>query len=198
MKVINLSARLMSAFGYVASNESSTLRKQKFAEANNLSGAMYPKTDASFEEFSIVKNKDEKLLFGSMMSSRTDGNKVFAPPPMCSFSKGKNLIITEMDGGGEVVERYGDKSWQIKMQGVLIDMENHQYPKQQIIKLREFFDVNDMFAVESLGIFYDLKIMNIYFTDVDISGVAGFEDTIQYSLTARSVKPVEFRFVENN
>lgn len=197
-KVIDLGARLKAAFGYVSANESEALRKQQFAQTNGISGAGIYLHDASFEEITIKKNDTEKLFFGSMMGNRGDGYEVYAPPPMCSFRKSKNLIITEIDGtDAEVVERYGDKSWQIRVQGILVDMQNHQYPKQQVIRLREFFDVQAALAVEG-QFFDDLNIKSIYFTDVELAGVAGFTDSIQYTLTARSIKPVEFFFVKNN
>lgn len=196
-KVVDLGSRLKAAFGYVTKNESESLKKQKFIEENGISGAGVYVQNASFEEFKLKKNKTEYLSFGKMMNT-TNVADIYAPPPMCSFSKSKNLIITEIDGAAaEVVERYGDKSWQIKIQGLLIDMVNHQYPKQQVRKLREFFDTQAPFAVEG-EFFDDLDIKSIYFTDVDIAGVAGFVDTIQYTITARSIKPVEFFFVKNN
>ena len=196
-KVIDLGSRLKSAFGYVTKNESETLKKQKFIEDNNISGAGVYVQSAKFEELTLKKNDTESIFFGSMMTA-TDVAKIYAPPPMCSFSKSKNLIITEIDGtSAEVVERYGDKSWQIKIQGLLIDMVNHEYPKQQVIKLREFFDTQAPFAVEG-ELFDDLDIKSIYFTDIDIAGVAGYADTMQYTLTARSIRPVEFFFVKNN
>lgn len=196
-KVISLGLRYKAAFGYVASNESENLRKQKFSEENGISSSGVYVNNSSFEEMRLIKNKSEMLLFGSMLSGNGN-NTVFAPPPMVSYRKSKNLIITEIDGtDAEVVERYGDKSWEIKIQGILVDMQNHQYPKRQVIKLREFFDVQAPFDVAA-EVFDDLNIKSIYFTDVEIDGVAGFEDTIQYTLTARSIKPVEFFFVKNN
>ena len=197
-KVIDLGSRLRAAFGYVTRNESDSLKKQNFAKDNGITDSNVYVSSASFEELILKKNQSEKLFFGSMMLNRNDGTEVYAPPPMCSFSKSKNLIITEIDGtDAEVVERYGDKSWTIRIQGVLIDMVNHQYPKQQVITLREFFDTNAPFDVEG-ELFDDLKVYSIYFTDIEIAGVAGYADTVQYTLTAKSIKPVPFFFVKNN
>lgn len=196
-KVIDLGARLKSAFGYVSNNESDRLRKQKFSKDNGISGSGIYVSNSTFEELRIDKDDKESLVFGNMLSTTSESN-IYAPPPMISMSKSKKLIITEIDGdNAEVVERYGDKSWDIKIQGVLVDMVNHQYPKQQVVKLREFFEVNAPLAVQS-EILGDLDIQSIYFTDVEIAGVAGYEDTIQYSLSARSIKPVEFFFVNGN
>lgn len=196
--IIDLGSRLKAAFGYVSASESENLRKQKFAEENGIAGSGVYVSDSSFEEMTIIKDQTDRMFFGSMISGNLDSIDIYAPPPMCSFSKSKNLIITEIDGtDAEVVERYGDKSWEIRIQGVLIDMRNHQYPKQQIIKFRQFFDVAGAMAVEG-QFFDDLNIKSIYFTDCDIAGVAGYADTVQYSLTARSIRPVEFFFVKQN
>lgn len=198
MATINIGARLKAAFGYVGATESDSLRKQKFAEENGISGSGVYVSDRTFEEIAIIKDGTDRMFFGNMMVGNSDGNEIYAPPPMCSFSRSKNLVITEIDGtDAEVVERYGDKSWEIRMQGILVDMINHQYPKAQRIKLREFFEVPGAFAVEG-QFFDDLNIKSIYFTDVEIAGVAGYMDTVQFSLTARSIRPVEFFFVKQN
>lgn len=196
--IFDLGSRLKAAFGYVSANESETLRKQKFAEENGITGSGVYVSDSTFEEMTIIKDQSNRMFFANMLSGNLDSIDVYAPPPMCSFSKSKNLIITEIDGtDAEVVERYGDKSWEIRIQGILVDMKNHNYPKAEVIKLREFFNYPGAMAVEG-QFFDDLNIKSIYFTDCDLAGVAGYADTIQYSLTARSIRPVEFFFVKQN
>ncbi|MGY0034451.1 DUF6046 domain-containing protein [Pedobacter sp. NJ-S-72] len=196
-KVIDLGSRFKSAFGYVSINESSNLKKQKFSKENGITGVNVYVNNSSFEEMTLRKNDTESLLFGSMLNIKGE-SRIYAPPPMISFSKSKKLIITEIDGtDAEVVERYGDKSWDVKIQGILIDMVNHQYPKQEVKKLNEFFEVQAALDVEG-EMFDDLKIKSIYLTDIEIAGVAGYTDTIQYSISARSIKPIEFFFVKNN
>jgi hypothetical protein len=196
--MIDLGSRLRSAFGYASANQSSSLQAQGFADQYSINEAGVFVSDSSFEELTIKQNNDSKLVFASLMQSNSLIGNVYAPPPMVSFSKGKNITETEIDGtDAVVVERYGDKSWVIKLQGVLVDMVNHRYPKQQVIQLREFFDLPKPFAVEG-EMFDDLKIKSIYFTNIEIGGVAGYEDTIQYSLDAKSIKPVEFFFAKKN
>lgn len=196
--MIDLGSRYRTAFGYVSANESESLRKQRFADENGITESGVYVRESSFEELTIIKNENEQLHFGSMMHGLQQIDTIYAPPPMCSASKSKNLVITEIDGeDAEVVERYGDKSWEIRIQGLLIDMVNHQYPKQQVILLREFFDTRAPFAIAA-EFFDDLNIKSIYFTDVEIAGVAGYADTMQYTLTARSIRPVEFFFVKQN
>lgn len=197
MKVIDLGARYKTAFGYVAANESTNLRKQQFSKDNGISAAGVYVADSSFEEMTLKKADNQSLVFGNMMTSNP-ALQIFAPPPMITFSKGKKLIITEIDGtDAEVVERYGDKAWDVKIQGILVDMVNHRYPKQHVISLREFFEYNA--PLDVIGeMFDDLNIKSIYTVDIELGGVAGYTDTIQYSISARSIRPVEFFFVKKN
>lgn len=193
VKTFDLGSRFKAAFGYAANNQSAELEAQNYMEANGITDTGVFISDASFEQITL-KQGDLSLFFGSMMFAQSDSGSIYAPPPMVSFSKGKNLIITKIDGAdAEVVERYGDESWVISLQGILIDMVNHRYPKQQVIQLRQFFDSKAPFAIEG-EMFDDLGIKSIYFTSVNIGGVAGYEDTIQYTLEARSIKPVQFFF----
>ncbi|MNE84905.1 hypothetical protein D3C80_1818490 [compost metagenome] len=103
-----------------------------------------------------------------------------------------------MDGDdNDVVERYGTKSWEISIKGILIDMVNHNYPSQKVRQLREFFEYNRPFGVEG-QIWDDLNIRSIYFSDTEIGGIPGYADTIQFDLTARSIKPAEFFLNQTN
>lgn len=191
-KIIDLGARLKTAFGFTTPNESSTLEALGFNKKNEISGSgVFVKNNYSFEKLTLKGNGFD-LTFGAMMNTPELSPDTFAPPPMISWKKGKNITITPIDGtDAEVVERYGDKSWEIKIQGLLIDMVNHNYPSSQVKLLRELFEVPAPFGVEA-EIFDDLGIKSIYFTDAEFAGVAGYEDTIQYTLEARSIKPVEF------
>jgi hypothetical protein len=182
--VIDIAERMRTAFGFTAASQRNKLATQNVEVYVN---------EYSFEEFTLRSPDNQTMAFRDMVKG-VDG-EVYAPPPMISFSKGKNLVLTEIDGSdAEVVERYGDKSWEVKIKGVLVDMVNHQYPSAQVIKMREFFNVGAPFAVEG-QMFDDLEIKSIYFTNVEIAGVAGYEDTIQFSIDARSIKPVEFFLV---
>lgn len=181
---VDIAERIRTAFGFTAASQRNKLATQAVE--------VYV-SDFAFEEMTLRSSDNQTMVFRDMVDG-ADGS-VYAPPPMISFSKSKNLVITEIDGSdAEVVERYGDKSWEIKIKGVLVDMVNHQYPSAQVVKMREFFNIGAPFAVEG-QMFDDLEIKSIYFTNVEIAGVAGYEDTIQFSLDARSIKPVEFFLV---
>lgn len=180
--VVDIAERLKAAFGFTAASQRGMSQPVEVYVS-----------DHSFEEMTFRSPDNRAMTFAGML----DGvlNDIYAPPPMVSFSRGKNLVITEIDGSdAEVVERFGDKSWEVKIRGILVDMVNHQYPSNKVVLMRQFFEVGAQFAVEG-QMFDDLAIKSIYFTNVEIAGVAGYEDTIQFSLDARSIKPVEFFLV---
>jgi hypothetical protein len=178
---IDIGERIRTAFGFTAASQRNKLATQDVE--------VYV-SDYAFEDMTLRSPDNQVMVFRDMIEGVDSG--IYAPPPMINFTKSKNLVITEIDGtSAEVVEKYGDKSWEVKIKGILVDTVNHRYPSSQMIKLREFFDVAAPFAVEG-QMFDDLGISSIYFTQVDISGVAGYEDTVQYSIDARSIRPVEF------
>lgn len=160
------------------------------------SAKVYVKGNMTFEDITlkvdadnlndILEFKNTQIAKGGIMGG------VFAPPPLIGWSKDKQLHITPMDGAaGEVVERYGDGTWMIRMQGILIDMENHDFPIDKMERLRKFFEAPE--HVEVSGQMFDaMGVKNIYFTSFDINGVVGFQDTVVYNLMARAIKPVEF------
>lgn len=192
--MIDLGSRLQAAFGYAPKNSSSRLRALGFESKSGLSSSGLLRTnDGSFEDLAITGNGQELQFEFAGLTDRESLNSVFGPPPIMSYSKRKNLTITEIDGSdAEVVERYGDRSWEIKIRGLLIDMSEHQFPKKKVELIRKLFDTPAPFEVRA-ELFDALNIKSIYFTSIDIETVAGFEDTISFTMEARSIKPVEFR-----
>lgn len=190
--VIDLAERFKNAFGYVTKNESSNLKNSGFTDSTGIAKAdVYVNNNISFEDIRITGNGFD-LLFGYNPFSKGGGlGDLFAPPPMISFRKQKNINRTEIDGSdAEVVERYGDRSWEINIQGIIIDMVNHEYPSGQVQTLRRLFNTKKPFEVCG-QMFDDLEIRTIYFEDFEVAGVQGFQDTMQYTLSGRSMKPVE-------
>lgn len=200
--VVDLGRRYNQAFGFVSSNSSSGLQKAGFADS--VKGADVYLADArySFEEMRIRRGAEEGLRFGYMGFVKNNST-VFAPPPMVSFSKSKTMEETVLDKGDKpnpdtgdvVVERYNHNPWDITIQGLLIDMDNHSYPGEKIRQIVRFFNVDDVMDVES-EIFMDHGIKTIYLLDIKTSGVAGYPDTWQFTITAKSIKPVTFDFVK--
>jgi hypothetical protein len=203
--VINLAARYAAAFGIVAvSNAINTAVITR--EENKYEVDVYEDLDPAFEDviFSYElsnENDPEKktvsLKFSSMLESDGSGT-IYAPPLMINFSRSKNLIETPVSGGdGIVVERWGTKPWNVDIKGVLIDVENRTYPSNKIKELNDFFEQNSVIKVVGLQ-FSDKNIDSIYFKDVSITPIEGFQDTIQFTLQASSIKEVSYTLLKPN
>jgi hypothetical protein len=156
------------------------------------SAKVYTQGNVSFEDLHINGNGHDLFFGGASLTKSGEMGNVFAPPPMLAWRKSKNLIITAIDGtDNEVVEQWGNGVWEITMQGLLVDMKDHYFPVERMERLRKVFEVKASFAV-SAQLFDALDIQSIYFTDIEITPLQGFQDTCVFSLTARGIKPVEF------
>ncbi len=189
-KIIDIGSRLQSAFGYVTSNVSPTLTKAGFNDEIRTAEVFILNGNTTFEELVLTGNST-KLKFGYTDLIKGIGD-VFAPPPMVTFTKAKRIEITHQDGvDGDVVERYGHKAWEVTLEGLLIDMDNHQYPSEKVQQLNNLFDYDGIWDVES-QIFSDHKIRSVFFESIDSAGVQGFPDTWTYTLKGYGIKPVEW------
>lgn len=119
---------------------------------------------------------------------------IFAPPPMLTFERSKNIVTTKVDGSDAVVvESFGVEQWVITMKGILVDLENHQYPADKMRQLRNLFEANTTYEVWDCDVLTDLGIEQLYFDKVEALKVQDdYPDTVEYTLKARSIKPVEF------
>lgn len=134
-----------------------------------------------------------KFGFGSLVSG--DGS-VFAPPPLISFKRSKNVGITVIDerDEAEIVENFSINSWDIDMKGLIIDLDEHAYPQSRLKDFRKFFEINDVIEVHS-ALFNDLGIHSLWFKEQDVEPLPAFPDTIKYSIVAKSIKPAEFSII---
>jgi hypothetical protein len=155
----------------------------------------YSKSNYCFADLALKCNNFEIQLGDFNYDIKQANSSIFVAPPMISTSREKIIKNTTPDRGeGEVVENFGKRSYEISLKGLIVDMENHAYPSRQVKLLRQFFEIDDFFEVVSCQIFEDLGIHSIYLEDWDdLSGVEGFEDTMSYTLKARSAQPVEYR-----
>ena len=142
--VIDLAARYASAFGIVKASElMSAVVLTK--EDNKYEVEFFDDFNPVTEDVRLRYNGDE-LRFFSMLSG--DSSSVFAPPLMMDFRREKDLIETETNGDDNViVERWGTKPWEISMRGILIDVENRQYPTEHVRKLHRLFKHNNVLEV---------------------------------------------------
>ena len=66
---------------------------------------------------------------------------ILAPPPMLTFERKKNIITTKVDGSDAViVESFGLEPWTITIDGILVDLQNHQYPASDLKVLEDYQD----------------------------------------------------------
>lgn len=190
--VINLGVRYALAFGlYQTTKVPSQARV-----SNDYKLITYPQEEGTFEDVTFRYNKNE-INFGSLLLNTEFGN-LLAPPPIINFSDEKELIETPINGTDNIViERWGTKPWDIRMKGLLIDIEKRTYPEGLIKELYKLFRYNGV--VDVIGTqFKDKDIQNLYFTGIEFNPIEGFEDTIQYTLNARSISAVGFTLLNPN
>jgi len=204
--VIDISERFLAGFGFLAKNIAPRLLEVGYngkfiygnIDVNSESSRTFDELYLSGNGFDIKFGAMPFLsgnfgLLSDVISKDQVTDNVFAPPPMISFSKAKKLGITEVNNSDvEVIEGYSGGAWIIKIQGILVDMENHVYPSKWIKTLNQIFDKQKNPYEVASNIFADHGIEWIYFTNIDSSGIQGFEDTWKFTLTARSIKKVEF------
>lgn len=193
--VINLAARYAAAFGIVAiSNAINNVVVTR--EENKYGVEVYEDIDSVFEDITFKYNGLE-LKFSQMLENDGSGS-IYAPPLMINFSREKNLIETQISGGdGVVIERWGTKPWNIDIKGVLIDVENRKYPTSKIKELCNFFEHNNIIQVVGQQ-FGEKNIDSVYLKEVSISPVEGFQDTMQFTLTASSIKAATYTLLKPN
>lgn len=189
MLTIDLYGRFSSAFGYVAANI-----RTRTQPHGTPSGVEVYVADATFADLKLKSAKDGKVYeFRNTILSDTD-NGIFAPPPMLKFDRAKKITATAIAGSDNVVvEDFGLEQWSITMDGLLVDMENHQYPTAKMQRFRQLFETPDTFDVLECQVMTDLGINALYFESVkDLAVVDNYPDTVKYKLSAKSIQPPEF------
>lgn len=189
---IDLSKRFASAFGLLAKNTQPTAVDVERSNGNYRL-EFFNRIDAQFEDVSFTYPQTT-INFAAIPFNKEVGN-ILAPPPLISFSRQKQLIETPInDSDNVVVERWGTRPWEIRIRGLLIDVENHHYPEQKVQELYRLFEYNGVVDVSGTQ-FFDKQINSLYFTAIEINGVQGYQDTVQYNITAKSINPVGFTLI---
>lgn len=202
---IDLYSRYQRAFGFVAKLGFTEAQKAlarasmdmyespMYNQNNGGEMALYERGDSTFANFELENsNTNTKIKFAITENFELlDG--VLAPPPMVSFSANKTIINTLIDNSDfEVVESFGSQSYDITIDGILVDVENHWYPSELIKQVHKLFKINGTYKVVGQQ-FADLEIEEIYFKTLsELSMIEGFNDTVKYKLNAKAIKPVEF------
>lgn len=203
---IDIGERFLAGFGFLAKNITPRLLEVGFNGKFIYKDIdVYEDASRTFDELYLIGN-GFNIRFGAMpflsgnfgifddiITESEVKDNIFAPPPMISFSKAKKLGITEVnDSDTEVIETYSKGSWIIKIQGILVDMTNHTYPSKWVKKLNQIFDNQTKPYEVASDIMADHNVDQIFFTNIESAGIQGFTDTWKFTLTARSIKPVNF------
>jgi len=193
----DFSERVQAAFGFVAATTATRLAQKAFGKAvdsRTLNVGVYTSKESTFDEVTL-RYGTEKYVF-AYCPITSDYSGVFATPPMLSLRRSKKLIITPIDNSDiEVVERYGTEPYEITMRGLLIDMENHEFPIDKMESINKIFEANREWMVDS-EILQKVGVSAIYIKDIQLDFVEGFEDTISYTMTVRAIRPVEFQLAK--
>ncbi|MBI9063283.1 MAG: hypothetical protein JEZ14_14980 [Marinilabiliaceae bacterium] len=216
INVNGIIARYNEAFGYTAMKVAPRIIKATGLGVKNALMSNIPvyeegktgiddKTRHAHMTFESTLDKDVRFAFG--IPARESGhralpfqkpresspNNFIAPPPMVSFNRGKNVVRTAIDRSDyEVVEYYGMKPYEITLQGILIDTEEHLYPQELVQTVNDLFAAPGTFRVIST-IFNDLGIDEIFFdSGFQVNFVEGYVDTVKYRVRAISVANAEY------
>ena len=209
MGQINLNsilARYQHSFGYVAANVAEVVgnriwanmvklpmyQEQQLPTTQDESVQLFTANDSRFAEVILESSKSGKIYrFGA--STNYGLNSVYlAPPLMMSFSRGKNVVKTAIDRSEiEVIEYFGLKPYTIKLQGILIDMDSHSYPRELVQEVNQLFEESGTYKVSG-SIFSDLGIVEIFLEEnFEVSFVEGYADTVKFSVDACATAPLE-------
>ncbi len=199
---INLGDRLQRAFGFIPPASGSDM-PQSFNQDIRGADVYVEDERSSFENFKLKFN-DQEFEFKYSGLYRAD-NSVFAPPAIVTFTHSKSLGESSVSDNdeegnqvrfGQVVEKYNTKPVEFSIKGLLIDTLHRNYPSRKVRELVKLFYYDGIVDVEG-QLFRDRKIQSIYFTDMTEGPVTGYQDTWQFELQCKSIKPVQY-FLKNN
>lgn len=181
--------------GLLAVSQSKNLLQQQFGKSfNGRVEVMVYANDFTFANLKLKSSNDGKI-YEFKNSLLTDGeNGVFAASPMLKFDRNKKITATAIAGSDNtVIEDFGMEPWTIVMDGLLIDLDNHQYPTAKVQTFRQMFETAGIFEVLECQPMLDLGITALYFENVkNLAVVDDYPDTVKYQLTAKSIQPPEF------
>lgn len=193
---IDLVARYAAAFGMMAAGKAIEKVFIDKKEKEKYSFQTYPLQESDFEYVKMVIPDLEPLEFSAVLYG--DRGSLFAPPLLMSFPQEKSFIETEVcDDDMIIIERWGTKPWDITINGLLIDLENRIYPSDEIRRLNKNWKYNGI--VKVIGKQFEEKdIDSLYFRSINFTPVEGYQDTIQFSINASSIKAVNFTLLKPN
>ena len=200
--IFDLASRFKAAFGFIAATTTARLINKGLADiyktSNNHGFDVFAfDSESTFDDVTFYDKPGGTEYVFAYRSVSEENNSVFATPPMFRFRRSKKLVVSAIDNSDtEVVERFATNPWAITMKGLLIDMVNHNFPMDKLEKINTLFEANQIWNVSS-EICDKLNIKAVYIKDIDISFIEGYEDTIAYTITAYSIKPLEYQLINN-
>ncbi|WP_165020135.1 DUF6046 domain-containing protein [Dysgonomonas sp. ZJ279] len=196
----DFAGRYSTAFGFTPGHISNALIEAGFNRAikqhhdTNFKASVYVFDNNTHFDEVMLYNDSEEYLF-AYRELAEEYSQVFATPPILSLRRAKNLIITPLDNSDiEVIERYSTEPYQITFKGLLIDMEDHNFPLDKLETLNKIFEVNSIWKVSS-EILAAVGVDSIIIQDINIEFVEGYEDTIAYTFVARATKSIEYQLI---
>lgn len=193
---IDLAARYAAAFGMLAAGKQLQKLFIKKDEDSNYNFNYYPSMSSLHEDVKMEIPNMEALEFSAVLQG--NAGRIFAPPLLMTFTQEKSLIETVVnDADPVIVERWGTKAWNISMQGILINFENHYYPTDEIRRLNKNWQYNGVVKVVGTQ-FEERDIDSLYFKSINFSPIEGFQDTIKFTIEASSIKAVNFTLLKPN
>jgi hypothetical protein len=193
---IDLVARYAAAFGMMAAGKAIEKVFVDKTEKRDYNFQYFPLQDGNIEYVKMVVPGEDPLEFSAVLHG--DRGSIFAPPLLIGFSQEKSLIETEVnDDDPIIIERWGTKPWDITINGILIDLNNRIYPTDEIRRLNKNWKYNGV--VKVIGKQFEEKdIDSLYFRSINFTAVEGYQDTIQFTINASSIKAVNFTLLKPN
>ncbi len=187
---VDLAARYAAAFGMTAVGKAVQFFTASETQENEYNFQFYPQSSGSFEVVSFEIPGGEKISFGGVLLENE--GLYLAPPLMMNFKQDKTIIETQVnDSDAIVVEQWNTNPWSIRMQGILIDIQNRIYPSNEIRTLNRTWRHNGV--IKAIGQQFEEKdIHYVYFKSIDFQPLEGFQDTIRFTLEAKSIAAVNF------
>lgn len=148
----------------------------------------------TFADLKLKSAKDgEEYEFKNSILTKK-GSGIFAAAPMLKFTRKKKIAATAVAGSDNVVvESFGLEPWDITMNGILVDLDTHNFPSAKVQRLRQLFETPEIFDVEACQVMADLEIHALYFDGIkDLQVLEDYPDTVKYELSAKSIQPAEF------
>jgi len=120
---------------------------------------------------------------------------LFPNEPLVTVTGQKKIVETTSAGGtNDVIEHISLGHYQVKIQGLLVNMESDDAPEAEISKIVSLYEANQSLEIQSpmLSLF-DIKLFA--FKSISFPALEGSASVQGYEITGRSDKYIELEFV---